>query len=152
VAPRNQWLEPSGEPNRRVRTGGTNRRAEPSLRTNVVLQSEVPVSGESTVFAIIQASGRQFRVQPGAVIEINGHANEAGAELTFDQVLLVGRDAGELMAGAPFVSGAKVLGVVDSTDKTAKIRIFKKKRRKQYRRTKGHRSLITRVRITDIQV
>jgi large subunit ribosomal protein L21 len=104
------------------------------------------------LFAIIQASGRQFRVEPGAVIEISGHGNESGAELTFDQVLLVGKDAGELMAGAPFVSGAKVLGVVDGMDKTAKIRVFKKKRRKQYRRTKGHRSLITRVRITDIQV
>jgi large subunit ribosomal protein L21 len=104
------------------------------------------------VFAIIQTSGRQFRVEPGAVIEVSGHANDTGAELTFDQVLLVGKDAGELMAGAPFVSGAKVLGVVDGQAKTAKIRIFKKKRRKQYRRTKGHRSLVTRVRITDIQV
>ena len=104
------------------------------------------------MFAIIQASGRQFRVEPGAVIEINGHGNDVGAELTFDQVLVVGQDAGELTAGAPFVSGAKVLGVVDGMDKGAKVRIFKKKRRKQYRRTKGHRSLITRVRITDIQV
>ena len=100
------------------------------------------------MFAIIQASGRQYRVEPGAVIEIS----DAGAELTFDQVLMVGKDAGELMAGAPFVSGAKVLGVVDNVGKSAKIRVFKKKRRKQYRRTKGHRSLITRVRITDIQV
>ena len=67
-------------------------------------------------------------------------------------MLLVSQDAGELMAGAPFVSGAKVLGVVDSNDRGAKIRVFKKKRRKQYRRTKGHRSHFTRVRITDIQV
>ena len=104
------------------------------------------------MFAIIQTSGRQFRVEPGAVIEISGHGNEAGAALTFDQVLVVGKDAGELMAGAPFVTGAKVLGVVDSTGKSAKVRVFKKKRRKQYRRTKGHRNLITRVRITDIQV
>ncbi len=104
------------------------------------------------MFAIIQASGRQFRVEPGAVIEINGHAHDVGAELAFEEVLVVGQDAGELTAGAPFVSGAKVLGVVDSTGKTAKVRVFKKKRRKQYRRTKGHRSLITRVRITDIQV
>ena len=103
------------------------------------------------MFAIIQASGRQFRVEPGAVIEINGHAHDVGAELAFEEVLVVGQDA-ELTAGAPFVSGAKVLGVVDSTGKTAKVRVFKKKRRKQYRRTKGHRSLITRVRITDIQV
>jgi large subunit ribosomal protein L21 len=105
------------------------------------------------VFAIIQTSGRQYRVEPGAVIEILGHGSgEAGAELTFDQVLVVGKDAGELMAGAPFVSGAKVLGVVARSLKGPKVRIFKKKRRKQYRRTKGHRDHITQVRITDIQI
>lgn len=104
------------------------------------------------MFAIIQASGRQFRVEPGAVIEIAGHGTEAGAELTFDQVLLVGRDAGEIMAGAPFVSGARVIGRIDGNDRGPKVRVFKKKRRKQYRRTKGHRDFITRVRITDIQV
>jgi large subunit ribosomal protein L21 len=107
-----------------------------------------------TVFAIIQTSGRQVRVEPGAVIEIlgHGHGGEAGAELTFDQVLFVGKDAGEIVAGAPFVAGAKVLGVVDSEDRGPKVRIFKKKRRKQYRRTAGHRDMITRVRITDIRV
>ena len=104
------------------------------------------------MFAIIQTSGRQLRVEPGAVIEIAGHGRDAGAELTFDQVLFVGKDAGEIMAGAPFVSGAKVLGVVDSEGKGPKVRIFKKKRRKQYRRTAGHRDQFTRVRITDIQV
>ncbi|MCA1583349.1 MAG: 50S ribosomal protein L21 [Acidobacteria bacterium] len=104
------------------------------------------------MFAIIQASGRQFRVEPGAVIEIAGHGHELGAELSFDQVLLVGRDAGEITAGAPFVSGARVLGRVDSEDRGPKVRVFKKKRRKQYRRTKGHRDFITRVRIMDITV
>ena len=119
----------------------------------LVVYWEVPFfPRESTVFAIIQTSGRQFRVEPGAIIEIGGHEHGKGVELTFEQVLLVGQDAGELMAGAPFVSGAKVLGVVDSNDKSAKIRVFKKKRRKQYRRTKGHRDQFTRVRITDIQV
>jgi large subunit ribosomal protein L21 len=103
------------------------------------------------VFAVIQASGRQFRVQPGAIIEVDGHGNgDKGGEITFDQVLLVGKDAGELMAGAPYVAGARVMGVIDGTDKGPKIRVFKKKRRKQYRRTQGHRSLLTRVRITDI--
>jgi large subunit ribosomal protein L21 len=105
------------------------------------------------VFAIIQTSGRQFRVEPGAVIAIDGHnAGEAGGEVSFDQVLLVSNDAGDVTAGTPLVSGAKVVGVIDELDKTKKIRVFKKKRRKQYRRTKGHRSLLTRVRITDIQV
>jgi len=105
------------------------------------------------VFAIIQASGRQFRVEPGAIIAIDGHnAGEAGGEVSFDQVLLVSNDAGDVTAGTPFVAGAKVVGVIGELDKTKKIRVFKKKRRKQYRRTAGHRSLLTRVRITDIQV
>ena len=110
-------------------------------------------SGDFHVFAIIQTSGRQFRVEPGAVIAIDGHnAGEAGGEVSFDQVLLVSNDAGDVTAGTPFVSGAKVLGVVGEMEKGKKVRIFKKKRRKQYRRTKGHRSQLTRVRITDIQV
>lgn len=105
------------------------------------------------MFAIIQASGRQFRVEPGAVIAIDGHnAGEAGAEVSFDQVLLVSNDAGNVTAGTPLVEGARVVGIIDDQDKTKKVRVFKKKRRKQYRRTKGHRSLITRVRITGIQV
>jgi large subunit ribosomal protein L21 len=104
------------------------------------------------VFAIIQTSGRQFRVEPGAVIQIAGHGHEKGAELAFDQVLVVGKDAGELLAGAPFLDGARVMGIVDSEDRGPKVRIFKKKRRKQYRRTKGHRDYFTRVRITDIQL
>jgi large subunit ribosomal protein L21 len=103
------------------------------------------------VFAIIQASGRQFRVEPGAVIAVDGHTGEAGASVSFDQVLLVGRDEGDVLTGTPYVDGAKVVGVIDRTDKGRKVRVFKKKRRKQYRRTQGHRSLLTRVRITEIQ-
>jgi large subunit ribosomal protein L21 len=110
-------------------------------------------SGDLRVFAIIQTSGRQFRVEPGAVIAIDGHnAGDSGGEVSFDQVLLVSNDNGDVTAGTPFVSGAKVLGVIGELDKGKKVRVFKKKRRKQYRRTKGHRSLLTRVRITDIQV
>jgi large subunit ribosomal protein L21 len=109
--------------------------------------------GDLRVFAIIQASGRQFRVEPGAIIAIDGHAaGEAGGEVSFDQVLLISNDQGDVTAGTPFVKGAKVLGVIGELDKGKKVRIFKKKRRKQYRRTKGHRTLLTRVRITDIQV
>lgn len=104
------------------------------------------------MFAIIQASGRQIRVEPGAVIQIAGHGHENGAEMAFENVLMISRDAGELMAGAPFVSGARVVGIVDGEDKGPKVRIFKKKRRKQYRRTAGHRDHFTRVRITDILV
>ncbi|MBW8868980.1 MAG: 50S ribosomal protein L21, partial [Acidobacteria bacterium] len=62
------------------------------------------------------------------------------------------KDGGELLAGAPFVAGAKVLGVVDGEARGPKIRVFKKKRRKGFRKTSGHRAFYTRVRITDIQV
>ena len=109
------------------------------------------------MYAIIQASGRQVKVTPGALVEIDGVARidgaplEKGAKVTFDQVLLVGKDAGEILAGAPFVANAKVLAVVDGEARGPKLRVFKKKRRKGFRKTRGHRSVFTRVRITEIQ-
>jgi len=103
------------------------------------------------VYAIIQARGRQLKVTPGAIVEIDGRPGEHGSEMTFDQVLLVEKGAGDVVAGAPFVSGAKVVGVVDGEARGPKLRVFKKKRRKGFRKTRGHRSVLTRVRITEIQ-
>ena len=103
------------------------------------------------MYAIIQARGRQLRVSPGALVEVDGRPGEVGTTLTFDQVLLVEKDAGEIVAGAPFVADAKVLGVVDGESRGPKLRVFKKKRRKGFRKTRGHRAFFTRVRITDIQ-
>jgi large subunit ribosomal protein L21 len=104
------------------------------------------------VYAIIQARGRQIKVTPGAVIEVDGTPGERGSAFTFDQVLLVEKDAGDVVAGAPFVADAKVLGVVDGEARGPKLRVFKKKRRKGFRKTRGHRSIFTRVRITEIQI
>jgi large subunit ribosomal protein L21 len=104
------------------------------------------------VYAIIQARGRQIKVTPGAIVEVDGTPGERGSEMTFEQVLLVERDAGDILAGAPFVANAKVIGVVDGESRGPKLRVFKKKRRKGFRKTRGHRSIFTRVRITDIQV
>jgi large subunit ribosomal protein L21 len=103
------------------------------------------------VYAIIQAGGRQVKVAPGITVELDGKAAEAGKEVTFDQVLFLAKDGGELTAGAPFVSGVKVLGIVDGEARGPKIRVFKKKRRKGFRKQAGHRAFYTRVRITDIQ-
>ena len=103
------------------------------------------------MYAIIQAGGRQVKVAPGATVELDGRAAEAGTEVTFDQILFLAKDGGELMAGAPFVSGARVLGVVDGEARGPKIRVFKKRRRKGFRKQAGHRSFYTRVRITEIQ-
>jgi large subunit ribosomal protein L21 len=102
------------------------------------------------MYAIIQNRGRQTRVEPGGIIIVDGTAGEPGSTLTLEQVLLVEKDGGEVLAGAPFVAKARVTGVVEGETRGPKIRVFKKKRRKGMRRTKGHRATYTRVRITDI--
>ena len=103
------------------------------------------------MYAIIQSRGRQLRVSPGAVIDVDGAAPEPGSGFTCEQVLLVEKDAGDIVAGAPFVANAKVLGIVEGESRGPKLRVFKKKRRKGFRKTRGHRSVFTRVRITEIQ-
>ena len=72
------------------------------------------------------------------------------SELTNDQVLFVEKDGGEVIAGAPYVAKARVVAVVEGEARGPKIRVFKKKRRKGMRRTKGHRAMFTRVRIKEI--
>ena len=104
------------------------------------------------MYAIVQARGRQLKVTPGSVVEIDGTPGEKGSEFTFDQVLFVEGDSGEITAGAPYVANATVLGVVDGEARGPKLRVFKKKRRKGFRKTRGHRSVFTRVRITDIKL
>ena len=102
------------------------------------------------MYAIVQTGGHQVKVTPGGVATLYGTAGEPGAELTLDQVLIVEKDGGEVLAGAPFVANARVIAVVDGETRGPKIRVFKKKRRKGMRRTNGHRSFLTQVRIKDI--
>ena len=102
------------------------------------------------MYAIVQAGGRQVKVTPGGFATLDGTAGEDGATLTLDQVLLVEKDGGEIVAGAPFVANARIMAIVEGETRGPKIRVFKKKRRKGMRRTKGHRAFYTRVRITEI--
>jgi large subunit ribosomal protein L21 len=104
------------------------------------------------VFAIIQSGGRQVKVGPDAVITVDRIDAEAGTQVTIDQVLVIEKDGGEVLAGSPFVANARVVGVVEGEARGPKIRVFKKKRRKGMRRTKGHRSTYTRIRVTEIVV
>jgi large subunit ribosomal protein L21 len=104
------------------------------------------------VFAIIQSGGRQVKVTPGSTVNVDLREGASGDEVTLDQVLLVGTDAGEIMAGAPFVAGARVLASIAGEARGPKIRVFKKKRRKGMRRTKGHRSTLTTLRIKEIVI
>ena len=102
------------------------------------------------MFASIQAAGHQLRVEPGQHVNIDRLGVETGEEVTFDRVLLVRRDDGSVIPGSPSISGARVIGVVDSHPRGPKIRVFRQKRRKGMRRTQGHRTDLTRIRITDI--
>jgi large subunit ribosomal protein L21 len=102
------------------------------------------------MYAIIQSRGRQIKVTPGGIAEIDGTVGEPGDQLTLEEVLLVEKDGGEVLAGAPFVANARIKAVVDHETRGPKIRVFKKKRRKGSRNTKGHRAVFTRVRITEI--
>ena len=102
------------------------------------------------MFAIIESGGRQIKVSPGSVVEVDRIDAQAGDEVSIDRVLFLEKDGGEVFAGAPFLANVKVLGVVDGESRGPKIRVFKKKRRKGMRRTKGHRATYTRVRIKDI--
>ncbi len=104
------------------------------------------------MFAIIQSGGRQVKVSPGETITVDRIDAEAGQEVSIEEVLVLEKDGGEILAGSPFVANVRVIGVIDGESRGPKIRVFKKKRRKGMRRTKGHRSTYTRVRITDIVV
>ena len=102
------------------------------------------------MFAIIQSGGRQVKVTKGETVTVDRVDVEPGQEVTVEQVLLVGTDGGDVLVGAPFVSGARIVGTVAGESRGPKIRVFKKKRRKGMRRTKGHRATYTRVLVKDI--
>jgi large subunit ribosomal protein L21 len=104
------------------------------------------------MFAIVEAGGRQEKAAPGALLVVDKLEAEPGAELTLDKVLLVETDSGEIKTGTPYLAGASVTVVVEGQTKGKKIRVFKMKRRKQYRKTQGHRTLQTRVRVKAIHV
>jgi large subunit ribosomal protein L21 len=102
------------------------------------------------VYAIIKSGGRQLKVAPGDIVTLDRIEVEPGTEVTSDQVLLLGRDDGEVTAGTPFVEGARIVATVLDEVKGPKIRIFKKKRRKGSRHTQGHRAAYTRVQVKEI--
>ena len=102
------------------------------------------------MYAIVRTGGKQYRVQKGDVLEFERLAAPVGSKVTLDEVLLVGDEA-TTRVGAPRLAQAKVLATVLEQGRAAKIRVFKYKKRKHYRRTKGHRQTLTRVRIDQIE-
>ncbi|HXX47657.1 MAG TPA: 50S ribosomal protein L21 [Myxococcota bacterium] len=102
------------------------------------------------MYAVVRSGGKQFRVSPGDVVDVERVEGEPGQEIELGEVLLVGGD--KVVVGKPLVAGAKVLAKIEGDSAGPKIRIFKYKRRKRYRLTKGHRQHFTRVRIESIEV
>jgi large subunit ribosomal protein L21 len=102
------------------------------------------------MFAVIKTGGKQYRVAANDVITVASLEGEPGASVTFDQVLMVTSDGGETQIGAPTVSGLTVAGEVVSHTRGEKVIAFKKRRRQNSRRKRGHRQDYTVVRITAI--
>lgn len=101
------------------------------------------------MFAVIRTGGKQYRVAENDVIRVEKLDAEAGSEVTFDQVLMVGGD-GDAKVGAPLVEGATVSGELVEQMRDKKVIIFKKRRRQNSRRKNGHRQHLSVVRITGI--
>jgi large subunit ribosomal protein L21 len=100
------------------------------------------------MFAVIRTGGKQYRVAPNDIIKIEKIAGEPGDIIELGEVLLLGGDSPK--TGSPTISGALVAAEVLEQTRADKIKVFKKKRRKNYRRTKGHRQAVTLLRITEI--
>ena len=103
------------------------------------------------MYAVIRSGGKQYRVAPGQTIRLERVVGELGAKVELGDVLLVEND-GNVKVGSPLVANAKIEATVVESDRAKKILVFKKRRKKQYRRTQGHRQDYTAVRIDNIIV
>jgi large subunit ribosomal protein L21 len=102
-------------------------------------------------YAVIRTGGKQYRVTPGSVLRVERLDGDVGATVEFAEVLLAGSDDAEsVRIGRPLVEGAVVRGQIVAQGRDRKILVYKKKRRKNYRRRRGHRQSITTVRVTEI--
>ncbi|HEY2381200.1 MAG TPA: 50S ribosomal protein L21 [Terriglobia bacterium] len=103
------------------------------------------------MYAVIRSGGKQYRVAPGQTIRLEKVAGDVGSKVELGEVLLV-ENEGNVQVGSPIVANAKIQATVLEHDRAKKILVFKKKRKKQYRRTAGHRQDYTAVRIDSITV
>ena len=101
------------------------------------------------MYAVIQTGGKQYRVKAGDILSVEKLGLETGRKAQFDRVLLV-EDGEKVQLGTPALDNAMVLAVVLENFKDKKVVVFKKKRRKQFRRTRGHRQPLTRIRVEKI--
>jgi large subunit ribosomal protein L21 len=102
------------------------------------------------MYAIIKTGGKQYRIEEGNEIKVEKLAGEPGSEVVLDQVLAVGSGS-EIKYGQPFVDGAKVSCEIRDHGRARKVVVFKKKRRKDYRKKQGHRQEFTTIKIKAIE-
>jgi large subunit ribosomal protein L21 len=101
-------------------------------------------------YAVIRTGGKQYRVAPGDVIRVEKLPQQKGSSVEFDEVLIAS-DGETVQVGKPLVDGARVTAEVEQQGRGKKILVFKKKRRKNYRRHHGHRQAFTAVRVTGVE-
>ena len=101
------------------------------------------------MYAVVRSGGKQYRLSPGEVVRVETLDQEVGSTVEFDQVLAVQNDQ-ETIIGTPLVQKAKVVGTVVQKGRAKKVIVFKYKRKKQYKVTRGHRQQYTAVKISEI--
>jgi len=101
------------------------------------------------MYAVVRSGGKQYRVSPGGSVRVEKLDGEVGAKVTLDEVLMIGGE-GDVKIGTPTVDGASVSGTITAQGRGDKIRVFKMKRRKGYRRTQGHRQDYTEILVDGI--
>ena len=114
-----------------------------------MLQNTFILMMGETMYAVIESGGKQYKVVPGAIVAVERLPAEVGTTVKLDRVLLIQGD-NNLTIGTPTIPGASVTGEVVAQGRAGKIVVFKKKRRKNYRRTRGHRQAYTSLKITEI--
>ena len=101
------------------------------------------------MYAIVEIAGQQFKVEKERKVYVHRLPQDEGADVTFEKVLLIDND-GVISIGAPVVDGATITATVLKHLKGDKVIVFKKKRRKGYKKKNGHRQYLTQIQITDI--
>ena len=102
------------------------------------------------MYAVVKTGGKQYRVSKDDILRVEKLDGEAGDVITLDDVLMLGGEGGDVTVGAPTVDGASVAAEIVEQMRDKKIVIFKKRRRQNYRRKKGHRQHLTVLKVTDI--
>ena len=102
------------------------------------------------MYAVVATGGKQYKVQEGEILRVEKLAGDIGAEVAFDQVLMLS-DGETVKIGQPVLEGVQVKGHILEQGKNKKILVFKYKRRKRYRRKQGHRQMFTAVKIDAIE-